>query len=139
MIEVYTDASVARGAAMVTCFIITSDQFIGANTTKYTNIGSSLQAEFLGIRDGIRYVSDRKKSDDIVVYCDSQSAIDLIQRRDDTGVDVPFANVVDEILTLCSGRNVSFILIKGHQLSHNPNKVVDLMSNSLLRFEKGRC
>lgn len=139
MVEVYTDASVAKGSAVVSCFMVTSDQFIGAETTHYDNVDSSLQAELYGIRDGVKYVVKKPELNDIVVYCDSQSALDLVQQRcDNVEGSTLFKNIVDEILTLSQGKNISFILIKGHQLSHNPNKVVDLMSNSLLRFEKGR-
>lgn len=139
MIEVYTDASVFKGLAVCTCFVVTSDQFIGAKTKSYNNINSSLQGELLGIRECLDYVLNRTESGNIVVYCDSQSAIDLIERRRDGEEGCLFSNIVDEILTLERERDVSFILIKGHQINHNPNKVVDLMSNSLLRFEKGRC
>ena len=139
MVAVYTDASVANGEAVATCFIVSSDNFIGYNSFFYKDVSSSLHGELLGIRDGLRYaVSIVGSAEDITLYSDSNSALDMCKRGcdDNSKCAMQFRNIVSEIKDICSGHYVNFLLIKGHQVGHNPNKVVDLVSYSLLRQNK---
>lgn len=136
MIEVYTDASVAKGKAVATCFVISSDNFIGYNSFEYKNVSSSLQGELLGIRDGIEYAIKCVPSrEPVTVYCDSNSALSLVKCKNNDAKNAKrFKEIVADIHLLCKNRCVNFLLIKGHQMEHNPNKVVDLISNSVLRL-----
>lgn len=138
MIEIYTDASVAKGKAVATCFIISTDYFIGYDSFEYIGVNSSLHGELLGIRDGLKYACKLvRMNEPITVYCDSNSALDLIKTRNhkrDSKSSTQFKTIVSEIQEICKEHFVNFLLIKGHQTGHNPNKVVDLVSNTLLRY-----
>lgn len=136
MIEIYTDASVSKGNAVATCFVLSSEFFLGCNTFVYDNVSSSLHGELLGIRDGVAYAleSDKSKAP-ITVYCDSNSALTLVKSKCiDARTSGRFKSILEDIKKLTKGRCVNYLLIRGHQKEHNPNKVVDLTSNSVLRL-----
>jgi len=137
MVEIYTDASVSSGNAVASCFVITEDYFLGYNSFSYSDVNSSLHGELLGIRDGLKYALGVTKDNDcIVVYCDSNSALQLIDsKRLDSKNNKQFKTLLSDIHDLCKGHFVNFLLIKGHQIEHNPNKIVDLMSNTVLRYK----
>ena len=133
MTEVYTDASVSNGKAVVTCLVLNPTSFIGCDVNDYTNIKSSLQGELLGIRDALKYaLSHIESAEEIVVYCDSNAALEIVNSISTYKPD-KFSNIVKDIIRLTTGRTVKYELIKGHQAEHNPNKVVDLICNSVLR------
>lgn len=134
MIDVYTDASVSKGKAAATCFVLTPNAYLGCRTFEYDNINSGIHGELVGLRDGIKYALEvvKDSTEPITVYCDSSSAINLI--KDKCAKSHTFKEIVTDINSLCDGHTVHFMLIKGHQVSHNPNKVVDLISNSVLRI-----
>lgn len=136
MIEVYTDASVSHGNAVATVFVTSSEMFIGFNSFEYSGVNSSLHGELLGMRDGIRYaISNNPNRLPITVYCDSASALSLVKGLNaGDKKSKQFKNLVAEIHSICKGYSINFLLIKGHQMEHNPNKVVDLISNSVLRY-----
>lgn len=137
MIDVYTDASVSHGSAIATVFVLSPNYFIGLQSFRYEKVSSSLQGELLGIRDGLAYaIEHSKEPDHYNVYCDSLSAINLILSNEINGKSKQFKTILDSIKSLCNGNDIEFKLIKGHQVNHNPNKVVDLISNSILRLEK---
>lgn len=141
MYELYTDAAVSKGNAVATCFLLGSDNYLGYNSFEYQNISSSLHSELLGIRDGLRYAKQVgvQSTDILTVYSDSNSAIQLItKQKEDPTVPRKFKNIVTDINSECEGMLVSFRLIQGHQTNHNPNKVVDLSSNTILRYRMGR-
>lgn len=139
MTSIYTDASVYKKIAVTTCFVLTADNFLGCKSFVHEDVTSTLQAELYGIRDGLEYViSSGKDKEPITVYCDSYPAVDLMKCKSIDLLPTQFRDLVQDTLKLCNGRNVNFMLIKGHQESHNPNKVVDLISNSVLRFIKSK-
>ena len=133
MIEVYTDASVSNGKAVTSCIVLDPKTFIGYNVKHFSNVSSSLQGELLGIREALKYVVNHTEpASDIIIYCDSNAALELVNLNDDTK-PVRFTKIITDIRKYKSIVNVKFQLIKGHQSTHNPNKVVDLISNSVLR------
>lgn len=136
MTEIYTDASVSSGKAVATCFIVSSEYFLGYNSFAYSGVNSSLHGELLGIRDGLKYaLQSVKKNEPIVVYCDSNSALQLIKsKKANVKCNRQFNSLVTEINNLCKDHFINFLLIRGHQVEHNPNKVVDLISNTVLRY-----
>jgi ribonuclease HI len=140
MIDLYTDVSVCKGSAVATCFVISTDYFLGYNSFKYESVNSSLQGELMGIRDGLSYVKSLTKSHELInVYSDSYSAVQLIKSKGYTSKgNKQFETLVSDIQKLCNGQNVNFLLIRGHQVEHNPNKVVDLISNSVLRYKSNK-
>ena len=133
MIEVYTDASVSQGKAVVTCLVLDPTSFIGCNVVDYSNVTSSLHGELLGIRDALTYTLDHTEpANEIIIYCDSNAALDLVNLDDNVKIE-RFSNLIKDIRKLKKNKKIKFQLIKGHQSTHNPNKVVDLISNSILR------
>lgn len=135
MIEIYTDVSIAKGHGVATCFILTPVNFMGYNTFEYTDINSSLQGELFGIRDGLKYALSVLDTEDVMtVYCDNKAAIALIQAVMENKSITKFKTIVNNIVKMCEGKDIRFVLIQGHQTSHNPNKIVDLISNSVLRL-----
>lgn len=134
MFEIYTDASVSNGNAVSTCLVISPDAFLGYTVNQYTDITSSLHGELLGILDGIRYAKKTvlKPDDKAVLYSDSNSAVSLLNsKKTNSAVG---ADIIQDIYAECSNYNITFEVVKGHQSSHNPNKIVDLTSNTVLRY-----
>lgn len=134
MFEIYTDASVSNGNAVSTCLVISPDAFIGYTVNRYTGISSSLHGELLGILDGIRYAKKAvlKPEDKTVLYSDSNSAVSLLNsKKYSNAVDT---SILQAIYDECADYDITFEVVKGHQSSHNPNKIVDLTSNTVLRY-----
>ena len=133
MIKIYTDVSTRGGNAVATCFITSTTNFIGYRIFEYTQICSALQGELLGIRDGLQYLQSLDISDrEVLLYCDSQAALDQINGVSKTPM---FKTLISDIQKECSDLDIKFYYIQGHQRSHNPNKVVDLISKSALGFK----
>lgn len=133
-IEIYTDASVTDKKAVTSCLILTADNYLGCTSSKYDNVSTSLQGELLAIRDSLKYLREIGKRAPVTINCDSHSAISLVQSPDAR----KFRKLLDEIHSLEEGLDITYSLIKGHQVEHNPNKVVDLICNTVLRFDSTR-
>ena len=136
MLEVYTDVSVSKGSAVATCLVASTDNFVGYNTFEYSDIHSSLHGELLAIRDGLKYATENCTiNETLTVYSDSNSALQRVKSRScESNATKHLKSIITEICSLCDDYTVNFLLIKGHQIEHNPNKVVDLMSNTVLRY-----
>ena len=139
MIEIYTDASVFSGKAVATCFVITDSNFLGYKVTELENVSTSLEGELEGAIAAIEYVRDVLALDKVTLYSDSISLIRLTQTNLKTSKNKQ-AKLHKERLsylqTLVKGYNIKLSLIQGHSVDHNPNKVVDLISNSVLRYRR---
>lgn len=137
MIEIYTDASVSNGRAVATCFVINDKNFIGCKTSEFNNIQTSLEGELEGAIAAIEYVLDVLPMDTCVLYSDSISLIRLTQTNLKTSKNkqaIEHRVRLSRLQTLVKENNIRFELIKGHSTGHNPNKVVDLISNSVLKY-----
>ena len=137
MIKIFTDASVAHGKGVSTCFILTDYNYLGYNTFTYENVKTSVEGELLGILNAIRYFDTLGYNDEVVIYCDSIHAITLIQNMEagQTNSQINlYKKILRELVGLKRKYSMSIELIQGHQTTHNPNKIVDLVSNSTLRF-----
>ena len=134
--ELYTDASVANNTAVATCLLLGSTNYIGYNSYNYEYVTSSLHAELLGILDGLRFAraSGLSTNNYLTVYSDSNSAIQIITNKKHRKPQ-QFRQIIANINKECEHIFVTFKLIKGHQLEHNPNKIVDLTSNTILRYK----
>ena len=131
MIDIYTDASVKHGKAVTAFFIISESNFVGSGVNFYKHVDSSLQAEVLAIRDGLKYICDSEVKDNFYSLCsDSQLAMQLITEGSENAPKA-IDSVCNEIRSLSDLLNLHYITIKGHQTNHNPNKVVDLICNFL--------
>lgn len=133
MINVYSDASVSSGIAIVTVIVLTDSAFLGYRTAQFSGINTSLHGELLGILEGVNYINTLDLGDnDIVFHTDCIDAVRLI--NDETTKVPKYAeNLLNEIKELIDGVCVSIEHIQGHQMEHNPNKIVDLVSRTILR------
>lgn len=137
MIEIYTDASVANGKAVATCFVITDSNFIGCKTSEFDSVETSLEGELEGAIAALEYVQDVIPMDACTLYCDSISLIRLIQTNLSTSKNrkaIEHKQRLQRLQDLVKQNNIKLDLIKGHSTGHNPNKVVDLISNSVLKY-----
>lgn len=132
MIEIYTDASVAEHQAVTTCLLLSDSQFIGYNVIQHIKIRSTLQSELLGIKEALAYADSKNLLQDFTtLYCDSVAAVELVNREDLSGCK--YSDIVKDIKDIKNSHNITIKYYKGHQSCHNPNKVVDLVSKSVLR------
>lgn len=142
MVKIYTDASVAKGNAVSTCFVLTDTNFLGYNTFSYESVETSVEGELLGILNAAKYYQSLSVEDtDVVIFCDSINAINLIgsvELGDATKQTWRYQDLLESIIQLKQSIGFSLQLIEGHQMSHNPNKIVDLFSNSMLRIKNGK-
>lgn len=140
MLKIYTDASVATdGRGVATCVVVDEHMFIGHKITNLRNIRTSLQGELEGAIAAIKYTMEATKIVSGILYTDSMSLVNLVQ------LDLSKSNnkqallhkdrlqVLQKLLLEC---NICIERITGHSKNHNPNKVVDLISNSVLRYER---
>lgn len=141
MIEIYTDASVSfkHGIATATCFAISPQSFIGYQVFSYDDCNNTALAEIMGAADGLEYTStvtdlENKK---VVLFSDFP-ALFSISKKDlntTTTMNDRMKSQVARLQKLIKRYNVRIEYIAGHQKKMNPNKVVDFISNSTLRYK----
>lgn len=137
MIEIYTDASVCDNNMVATCFILTDTNFIGHNVIKKSNVSTSLEAEMEGAIAALEYAVSCNHVQHAKLYCDSISLLRLTQTNLAKTKNKQALLHLDRLLVLqrlLKVYDVTMELIQGHSKNHNPNKVVDLISNSVLRY-----
>ena len=142
MIEIYTDASISvkHSIATATCFIITPVNFIGFRTFTYNNVDTSTLGEIKGAIDGIKYAASIAdlNSDEVVLFSDFPALASIANcnlNKTTRNQVLTYKDEVHELQEVVKKYNVKIQLIKGHQKSNNPNKVVDFISNSTLRYQ----
>lgn len=139
MIEIFTDASVKKSTAVTVCFILTNDNYIGYNSVTHEKITTSVLGEILGAIDAIQYASERLnlKSDDVTLYCDSNAMLNLVKcdlNHTTNKQAIMYRQELQLLQSLAKENNIYMELIRGHAIDHNPNKVVDRLCNSYLRY-----
>lgn len=139
MVEIYTDASVGKTAAVATSFILTDKNYIGSCTTNLEGVTTSIQGEVQGAIAAIEYARDGTKlhGEDITLYTDSIAMLNLLKcnlGRTTNQQAQLYEDDLRKLKQLVKKYKINMCLIKGHDLGHNPNKVVDLISNSKLRL-----
>lgn len=134
MFEMFTDVALRKGNAVATCFIRTPSTFIGYKVFEYNRVGTTLHGELLAIHDGLEYLLSLNidTSQPIKVYCDSRDALNQIQGNTS---EIKFKTIIQNIKDITSDVDVKYLFIKGHQTHCNPNKVVDKISNTVLRYK----
>lgn len=139
MVKIYTDASVAKGNAVSTCFVLTDTNFLGYNTFSYEGVETSVEGELLGVLNAAKYYQSLNVADtDVIIFCDSINAINLIsnlEAGETTKQTWRYKSLLESIVEFKQAIGFNLQLIEGHQMSHNPNKIVDLFSNSMLRIK----
>lgn len=132
MLFAYSDASVKGSTGAATTLIITEDTFVTCFTKKYTNVSSSTEAELLGVVQTMEYISTHcKKEDKVVLFMDNKSiAIKYIKALSTWNVSnkVEFKECYERLLDMSRDFNINVQHIRGHQHTHNPNKVCDILS-----------
>ena len=129
MISIYSDAAFVDGHAACATFIINDTTYLGFFTKVYTQLLGSIHSELLAIKQGLDYIYySHIDQEDITVYTDSEEALrHLNHATKGSKLD----NLVQEILEYTKLYNISFSYIKGHQVAHNPNKVVDSLARHI--------
>lgn len=138
MIRVFTDAAVAKDTAVVSAIVLTDTDYLGFETRCYKDVSNSCLGELYGVLTGLQLLP-RDCKEKIIIYTDSNQTVHLLS--DNTKCLEPSQSVVDEIHELMYGLDIDIVHFKGHQQSHNPNKVVDLTSKKVLRnlIKEERC
>ena len=131
MVNVYTDASVAHGKSVNTTFIIDDNCFLGCETFSHAPVSTSLEGELYGINDALDYIIKHYGDTNLpmVLWCDSDAAISYIDKQ-----ATEYTSIVNSIKSKMTKLDLELKLIRGHQVKKNPNKVVDILSNSILRL-----
>ena len=139
MTEIFTDASVNNEAAVATCFCVDDKMFLGHSIFTSTEIHRSQLGELFGAVCALEYVDNQLGlgSDAMTLYTDSQFLIDILDtdvtwHDDDASVAI-FNDYLNKFRAYVATYSIDVKLIPGHQTSHNPNKVVDLISINTLR------
>lgn len=130
MINIYTDASYVDNKAVTVGLILSDKAFIGCVINEQENVISTLQAELISIRDSLRYLNKNKLSDETTLYCDSMQAVDICNEKQEPLSK--YKKITQDIINIKCKYNVNIKYIKGHQYSHNSNKIVDLLGKSIL-------
>lgn len=133
MVKVFTDAAVSSGIAAVTAIVLTDKAFIGYTTDCFHSVSTSLVGELHGIYVGLKYTLSLNIEDDIVLYTDSEYAVRTIVAGRQERWTPEVTELVTSIRELMSQAAVSLEHFEGHQTSHNPNKIADFTSKSILR------
>lgn len=132
MLLAYSDASVIGDACAATTLIVTEDAFVTCFTKKYTNVSSSTEAELLGVLQTMEYIGEHcKQADKVVMLMDNRSvAMKYIRILSAWSVPqrIGFRDKYVRLLELSKNFNVNIQHIRGHQHTHNPNKVCDILS-----------
>lgn len=141
MLEIYTDASVGHGKAVSTCILLTDKNFVGYRTFEFTDVTTSIHGEIRGAISALRYAESVGpiNSESVTLFVDSIALLNLLKcdLRFTTNKQAQlYAKELAELHELVDKYKVSMRLIRGHKLNHNPNKVVDLISNSMLRYSR---
>ncbi len=142
MIDIYSDASVAvkHKLATATCFIISPNMFIGYNIFTYPKVDTSTLAEIRGAADGIEYASNLADltNEEVTLYSDFPALLSVAKCNLSTTEReqmLLYKEDVERLQNLVKRYHVTIQRIQGHQKQTNPNRIVDFMSNSALRYK----
>ena len=138
MLTIYTDMSRRHNVVATSCLILSTKNFLGYNVRQHEGVDNSIVGELVGIADGLDYAVQSgcvHDGDKVVICCDSQPTLSMLETARSKSIRPKrYVVYIDDVLDRCRGLNVTFQYIKGHQLDHNPNKIVDLSSNTSLRY-----
>lgn len=132
MLFAYSDASVKGSIGAATTLIMTEDTFVTCFTKRYDKVSSSTEAELLGVVQTMSYISSNCKDEDKVVLLMDNKSIAVKYIRILSTWTVPrnmeFRDKYIKLLDMSRDFNVNVQHIRGHQHTHNPNKVCDILS-----------
>ena len=141
MIEIYTDASVGKSHAVTACIVLTDKNYIGYKTFASDNVSNSILGELLGAINAVKSAEDMLDlhNDNVTLYVDNIALLNLLKcdlTYTSNKQAQRYSKELRELRDLVHKYSIDMRLIRGHKIDHNPNKVVDLISNSMLRYSK---
>lgn len=132
MYYAYSDASTRDDSCAATSLILTDDKYVTCFTNVYEHVSSSMEAELLGVVQTMQYISQHcPASSKVVLLTDSKAiAVQYIRILSTWKVreGCDFYEYYTKLLQYSAGFNVNVQHIRGHQHTHNPNKVCDILS-----------
>lgn len=134
MLYGYSDASVINKSAAATTLIIDDNSFITCFTNTYENVNST-EAEFLGVLQTMAYISENCTDKKVVLLTDNKTVVlRCISALSNWKVadGSLYEDYLKQFLKMCKSFSVSVQNIRGHQQSHNPNKICDIISRIYL-------
>lgn len=125
---IYTDASLKNGVCIVTHILLDDRHFYGFNSVTCEDIPNSTIGEYMGIVHALQTVLNMQlpSTTELIIRPDSREAVELVLSK--TG---PCTAFLEEFFKVY--KSVEFRVCVSHTCEHNPNKVCDLTSNSILR------
>lgn len=134
MLLAYCDASYKNNKAIATTLITTEDTFVTCFSKPYTDVSSSVKAELLGVLQTIEYIYNGGfKDKQVVLFTDSRTiALKYISilAKWEVPENEKEAEIYKKLLFYSSTFNINVQHIRGHQHTHNPNKVCDILSKA---------
>lgn len=144
---VYTDGATDenRGKVASSFFIRTDDRFIGMKSYVFDNKNNS-HTELFAVGSAAEFLMDNvevTQEDEVVIFSDSQRAIDLIRKLMPNQFNTGYADVklrisMNAIKTLDSKCNLRIIKTRAHREGWNGNKVADRIAKFSLKRAVGR-
>lgn len=141
MIDIYTDASVGNSHAVTACIVLTDKNYIGYQTFDAPDVSTSIHGEILGAINAITCAQSMIafEGEHVTLYVDSIALLNLLKcdlTYTSNKQAIRYSKELGELRGLLDKYDIDMRLIRGHKVDHNPNKVVDLISNSMLRYTK---
>ena len=141
MLFAYSDASVKGNIGVATTFIVTEDTFITCFSKTYGNVSSSVEVELLGVVQTMEYIYEHCKHERMVVLLMDNKSIAVRYIKMLSNWRVPkvtdFRAHYENLLEMSKGFVINIQHIRGHQHTHNPNKICDVLSKVCLSYSKG--
>lgn len=132
MLYAYSDATVKGTSGVATTILMTEDTFINCFSRYYEGVSSSVEIELLGVVQTMDYIAHECPDESrIVLFMDNKSiAVKYIRALATWSIpnDHDHKPLYEKLLKFSEGFNVNIQHIRGHQHTHNPNKVCDILS-----------
>lgn len=137
MTKIYSDSSTIDNMSVATSLFLTESLFLNMITRVYDKVESPTEGELLSIVQSIRYMCEEYPEEkNIELYCDCISVVDQYTNILKTGVipdDIKYRKRWIDLLEYSKGLNITAKHIQAHQETHNPNKICDRVSYTILQ------
>lgn len=137
MTKIYSDSSTVKGISVATSLFLTDTLFRNILTHTYEDVESPTEGELLSILQSIKYIREEYPEEkNIELYCDCISVVAQYTNILETGIipaDIKYRKRWEELLEYSKGLNIEAKHIQAHQESHNPNKICDRVSYTILQ------
>ena len=137
----YSDATTKASTAVATTLLLTEDTFVACFSKRYENVSSSVEAELLGVVQTMEYLAQECSDESRIVLLMDNKSIIVKYIRILSQWAVPenqdFKPLYERLLACSKGFNINIQHIRGHQHTHNPNKVCDILSKVNLALGGG--